>query len=279
VFASWLNHDEVGSSNTLDSYVTENKANYIRHYLLDFGATLGSGTVRPKARRAGNEYYVEWGPIFKSAYTLGLWDRPWRSVHYPNYPSIGRIESSYFQPEKWKPDYPNPAFLRMDNVDAFWATRIVMRFNNEMVAALVRTGELIDKKAEEYLIQTLIERRDKIVRYYLSQMNPLDEFAIEKSADASDLTFLNLGEQAGIEKGSTYQYQWYIFDNNTLTQQSLGKAGLSTSGKIQVPDSDSKYLMVKIQTENSAQPNWKKNVEVYLQTGSDMRVVGVEREN
>lgn len=267
----------MNSPNTLDSYITENKANYIKHYLLDFGATLGSGTVRPKARRAGNEYYVEFPPIFKSAATLGLWDRPWRSVKYPNYPSIGRIESTYFQPENWKSDYPNSAFLKMDNVDAFWATQIVMRFDDEMVRAIVQTGELIDKEAEAYLIRTLIERRDKIIRYYLSQVNPLDEFMIENIEDFHELVFRNLGELAGFTGASSYQYQWYLSDNNTLTLQSLGQAGVSTSPRIRIPDSEQEYLMVRIQTENPGQPNWKKDVEVYIRNGQQKVVVGVDR--
>lgn len=278
VFAAWLNHDEVGSPNTLDTYITENDANYIKHYLLDFGATLGSGTVRPKARRAGNEYYVEFGPIFKSAASLGLWDRPWRSIKYPDYPSIGRIESTYFQPENWKPDYPNSAFLKMDNVDAFWATQIVMRFNDNMIRAIVQSGELIDKEAEAYLIRTLIERRDKIIRYYLSQVNPLDEFVIEKMEGSHELVFRNLGELAGFTGSSSYQYQWYMSDNNTLTLQSLGQAGVSTSPRIRIPDSEQEYLMVRIQTENTGQLYWKKNIEVYIRNGNQKVVVGVDRE-
>ena len=34
------------------------------------------------------------------------------------------------------------------------------------------------RKAEQYLFQTLIERRDKIVNYYLAQINPIDGFEV-----------------------------------------------------------------------------------------------------
>lgn len=66
----------------------------------------------------------------------------------------------------------------MQNEDAFWATRTVMRFTDEMVRTLVKTGQLSNPEAENYLVKTLIQRRDKIIRYYLSQINPLDDFRL-----------------------------------------------------------------------------------------------------
>jgi hypothetical protein len=275
VFCAWLNHDDVQSSNTIDSFVTENGTNHIKHYLIDFDSTLGSGTTKPNERRGGNEYYVEWDPILKSAYTLGLWDRPWRRIPYPKYPSIGRIESDYFQPQNWKTHYPNPAFLKMENEDAFWATKIVMRFNDEMVRALVQTGELIDKEGENYLIQTLIRRRDKIVKYYLSQLNPLDEFAIVNN----ELSFKNLGQDAGLASSATYQYQWFQFDNEKMASLSLGPEATSINPQIPAPSSNADYLMVRIRTIHPDQENWKKSVDVYLHNGDTMKVVGIERED
>ena len=275
VFSAWLNHDEAHATNTIDSYLAEEGTNHIKHYLIDFGSTLGSGTTKPNERRGGNEYYVEWGPILKSAYTLGLWDRPWRRIHYANYPSIGRIESDYFQPQNWKTHYPNPAFLKMENEDALWATKIVMRFNDEMVRALVQTGELIDKEAEGYLVQTLIRRRDKIVHYYLTQLNPLDEFAIVNN----DLSFKNLGQDAGISNSATYQYQWFQFDNDKTSSQSLGTEESTKNSQIPVVTSSADYLMVRIRTIHPNQPNWKKSVDVYIHNGEAMKVVGIEREN
>ena len=43
VFAAWLNHDDARSINSIDSYVEDDGRRYIRHYLQDFGSTLGSG--------------------------------------------------------------------------------------------------------------------------------------------------------------------------------------------------------------------------------------------
>src|SRR5207249_2406097 len=40
VFAAWLNHTDTKSGNTFDTLAEEGGVHFIRHYLLDFGATL-----------------------------------------------------------------------------------------------------------------------------------------------------------------------------------------------------------------------------------------------
>jgi len=291
VFSAWLNHDDARSINSLDMYVTEGGRSYVNHYLIDFGSTLGSGSVKPQSRRAGNAYILEWGPILKSAVTLGLAGRPWEHVKYPDYPAVGRFESTFFQPPRWKPEYPNPAFIRMQNVDAFWATRTIFRFTDEMVRAIVETGQISDPEAEKYLAETLIRRRDKILRYYLSQVNPLDEFQLTEGGvtgpapSTPTLNFRNLGLEAGLSNSASYQYQWFQFDNgadssaNRASLKPLGEVQSASSTSLPVPQDDSPYLMVRIQTLSPDQVNWKKSIEVFLRNGSQKSVVGIEREN
>ena len=66
VFSAWLNHDDSRSINSLDVYVGEPGEGSVKHYLLDFGSALGSGSVKPQTRRAGNEYIIEGKPIAKA---------------------------------------------------------------------------------------------------------------------------------------------------------------------------------------------------------------------
>ena len=139
---------------------------------------------------------IEAGPTLKTAFTLGLWERPWRHVKYEVHPEIGRIEADYFRPEAWKPEYPNPAFERMLPDDAFWAARIVSRFTDEMVRAIVHTGQYDDAAAERRLADMLIKRRDKVVAHYFRQLNPLAEFEVVD--EGRTLRFRNLGEEAGL---------------------------------------------------------------------------------
>lgn len=274
VFAAWLNHDDSRSINTLNTWVTEGENRYIRHHLIDFGSTLGSGSVKVQSRRAGNEYMIEWGPMMKAAVTFGLWDRPWRKVKYTEYPSVGRFESSYFQPEKWKPEYPNPAFERMDSADALWATRIVMRFHDDVIRALVEAGQLTNPEAESHLIRTLIERRDKVIDYYLRQINPLYDFQIV----GTNLNFTNLGMDAELASSVTYDYQWFRFDNQQNTTEKIDERKTTTTNSLSIPKASESFLMVRIRTSHADFPNWGSAVDVYIRNEAAPTVVGIDRE-
>lgn len=279
IFTAWLNHNDSDAVNTLDMYFTDEQGNsFVKHNLIDFGTIMGSGATQPHARRVGNEYYIEFKPALKSAATLGIWDRPWRNVKYRTYKSIGRFESKYFQPEKWKPDYPNPAFDKMQLQDALWATRTVMRFSNEAIRAMVETGQHDDASAADHLVATLIERRDKIVRYYLSQINPLDGFTVAAAGGKRNLNFTNLGVEAGLASACRYEYQWHRFDNETETATELGSPSESSETVVPIPAQDEPFQMVRILTVCADQPAWRSSVDVYLRNGATPTVVGVERE-
>jgi hypothetical protein len=278
VFCAWLNHDDSRAINTLDAYVGQPGSGYVRHYLIDFSSTLGSGSdylrrVAPQDPRAGHEYIVDFEPIWRAFYTLGISDRAWRRIPYayPQYAEAGRIESKYFDPARWKPEYPNPAFDRMLPDDAFWAAKIVARFSDEAVRSIVASGEFLSKEAERYLADTVIERRDKVVAHYFRQLNPLDGFSIGDS-----LTFENLGAERGLGEVAGYEYEWFSFDNDTGALSPLGASGRAPEARIPVPEGDAPYLMVRIRTDSPAEPSWRKAVDVYLKA---KRVVGIERQN
>jgi len=280
VFTAWLNHNDSDSVNTLDMWIDEDddERGYVQHNLIDFGTVIGSGAWQPHARRIGNEYYIEFKPALKSAATLGIWDRPWRNVHYDVYPAVGRFESDYFQPDTWKPDYPNPAFDRMTLQDALWATRTVMRFTDEMIRAMVECGQIDDPAAEEHVIATLIERRDKTVRYWLSQINPVDGFTAASAPDGGHrLEFTNLGVEAGLASECSYGYAWHTFGNKTGVYQAIGTPGMSPRSELRIPDDSAEFIMVKLSSSCPGQPKWTSEVDVYLRNDPAPSVVGIER--
>lgn len=275
LFSAWMNHDDSRSINTLDMYIGEPGGGFVRHYLIDFGSCFGSGSVKPQTKRASHEYIIEWSPIFKSAASLGIWDRPWRDIEYPDLPSIGRFESDHFRPEEWKPEYPNPAFERMLPEDAFWAVRTILRFSDEMVRELVKTGKLENPNAERYLIETLIERRDKIIAHYLPQVSALDQFEIAEGVGSQKIQFVDLGVAAGIHQPSTYSFEWHAFNNFTQATQRIGYQGTSESTSIEIPDDSSPFLVVSIVRQGSPD----KQVRVFLRgERGDRQIVGIERE-
>ncbi len=274
VFCAWLNHDDSRSINTLDTYVE----GHVRHYLIDFGSTLGSGSdmfrdIAPQDPRAGNEYIIDLKQALRVAYSFGLIDRPWRKVKYP-YPTFaeaGRIEAEFFDPPRWRPEYPNPAFDRMLTDDALWAATIVARFSDDAIRAIVRTGDFLSSEAETYLADTVIRRRDKITRYYFSQTNPLTRFR----SSSNRLDFDYLGESAA----ASFEYEWFSFDNDTEELTPMAERGATPAPTLSVPDGSSAFVMVRVRTRSEGAPNGMKAVDVYLRSSATgYEVVGIERE-
>jgi hypothetical protein len=70
VFAAWLNHVDAKAINSLDTLITENGRSFVRHNLIDFGSSLGSGGVAPADYWAGDEYLVQTRGIGKQALML-----------------------------------------------------------------------------------------------------------------------------------------------------------------------------------------------------------------
>ena len=287
VLSAWLNHDDSRSLNTFDSYIEDNGRRYIRHYLLDFGSNLGSATTSAQEPRAGNESYIEPGQIVKGIATFGLWSRDWMHVRYPAYPAVGNIEAEFFEAPKWKPQYPNPAFNRMDTADAFWAASLVSRFTDEMIRAIVAAGKISDPEAAAYLTEVLITRRDKVVHYWISRTNPFDRFDVQRRADSGlQLTFDNAAVRVGAApKAPATACGGRPWTNLTGQEEPWGhvelegaQAGVPQAAWGPADDMGDRYAVATITTLHAEFPHWAQPVVVTLRdrTG-DVRVVGIER--
>ena len=261
VFAAWLNHDDSRAINTLDMLAKETGRNYVKHYLIDFGSTLGSGSTSAQKPRAGSEYMWEPKPVFARILTLGLWDRRWIHTKYPQFPSIGNFESTDFEPENWKPEYPNAAFLNMNDQDAYWAAKIVMSFTEEEIRAIVRTGQLSDPEAEDYLVETLLARQNKIGRTWLTRVSSFDQFEWTPSGE---LKFEHLGSFYDFVRKPDVQVSWFTFNNTTGERHSIQKFD---------PKRDEGYFVASLSSLEGT-------VDVYVRRmagGAEPQIVGVER--
>jgi hypothetical protein len=279
VFASWLNHDDSRSVNTQDMYVEGDGGRHVRHHLIDFSSIMGSGSnaareIAPQNPRAGNEYVMERAPMLRSLFTFGIWDRPWRDVEFPQHPGVGNFEADFYHPGRWRPEYPNPAFERMRDEDAFWAAAILLEMSDEAIRAVVATGELGNAESERYLADTLIKRRDKTVRYHLARVNPLSRF----EASGGALRFRNLGERAGLGTAASYDAAWSRYDNATGREEPIGAAFSAAAPEIAIPHDEAAFLVVSLRTRSHANPAWLRPVRVFLRAKDGGReVVGVER--
>jgi hypothetical protein len=215
VFAAWLNHDDSRGLNSLDMLEGEPGRQYIRHFMFDFGSIMGSGSTVPQTPRAGNEYILEWTPALKTLATLGLYVRPWILVNYwEGAKSVGRFEGDFFDPIEWRPEYPNPAFDNMRADDAFWAARLVSKFSKDAIRAIVAKAQYSEDGAAEHIVATLIKRRDKVLRAWLTAVNPLVNATL---AEDGTLTFENAAVSAGLASKPSYVLTWSAFDNATAS--------------------------------------------------------------
>src|ERR671912_1268193 len=223
VFGAWLNHDDSRGINSLDMLEKTGERAWVKHYMFDFGSILGSGTVYAQRHRPGNEYIFEQGPGWLTLVTFGLYVRPWMRIDYPDVPpAVGRFEADAFDPLRWKPEYPNPAFDNMRPDDAFWAARIVSRFSNDMIGGVVQKAQYSDPRATEFMTAALIKRRDKVVAAWLNQVCPVVEPVL--NADGR-LTFENAAVAArAATPPENYRLQWFQFDNAANARTPAGEA-------------------------------------------------------
>jgi hypothetical protein len=280
VFGAWLNHDDSRGINSLDMLETVGGRAWVKHYMFDFGSILGSGTVYAQRHRPGNEYIFEPRPGWVTLATLGAYVRPWMVIDYPDVPpSVGRFEAKAFDPLKWKPEYPNAAFENMRADDAFWAARIVARFTDEMIGAVVRKAQYSDPRAGEYITQALIARRDKVLAAWLNHVCPAVDPAL---AAGGALTFTNAAVAArAAGPAESYQLQWFRFDNASSTRTPVGgrdtvaaPAGRAPAGLLD----SGEYVGVEVTAVHPQRPGWARPAAFFFRRGgSAWTLVGVER--
>jgi hypothetical protein len=227
-------------------------------------------------------YAIDMALIKKNALGFGFHVPEYRKLKWPEFPkhqAVGRFESERFDPVTWKGNYPNPAFQRMTARDAFWAAKILMKFTRDELAAIVETGEYSDPDNARLLLEVLLERQQKCGRFGINAINPLDEFRIENGV----LTFSNLSERHGFGgAGTTYQIQWFAFDNDTGSRRELSLPSTLRETRSSLPASPpgNEYLLAEIRSSHPDHPHWRSAIDVYLRpTGSRHEIVGIERES
>jgi hypothetical protein len=284
VFAAWLNHDDSRGVNSLDMLETADARAWVKHYMFDFGSILGSGTVFEQRHRAGSEYIFEAKPGWLTLATLGLYVRPWMRIDYPDVPpSVGRIEYEQFDPLAWKPEYPNPAFSNMRTDDAFWGARIVSRFSDDAIRAVVGKARFSDPAATEFLVRALIARRNKVVAAWINQVCPAVDATL--SSDGA-FAFGNAAVEAGAATAPVeYQLQWFAYDNATDTRTALSRGTAASSGSASAPpevSGQAGFIGVSVSAKHPQHPGWERPVTFFFRAPAQGQprawtLVGVER--
>jgi hypothetical protein len=210
LFAAWLDHVDSREQNTLDTVIEEGGRRFVRHHFIDWSDTLGyrePSDALTRRLNIGAGGYLDLDQVFVDFVTLGLLPRPWHHVAPgAEAHAFGYFGSGPFDPRSWRPGYRNPAFIEMTDADALWAARVIARFSDADLAAIVAEARLEDDRAPPYLVRVLAARRDAILRDTFARGSPLAGFAIVRRApDEPALCFRDLAIAAHVaDPVSTY---------------------------------------------------------------------------
>jgi len=280
VISSWLNDTDRRDANTMSVYTDQG---YIRHLVQDFGNTLGANGASIHYPIYGQAYLVDPRYMMISGLSLGMYVRPWEEIDAQDYiphPSVGYFRSETFRPGQWVSVHPIPAFENMTLRDAFWGAKQVMSFSDEDIIAIVKSGQLSNKNAEEYLTQTLIERRDMIGDYWFRKINPIDKFMAKRHADQVTLAFTDLGTEKGIfnSNSTRYVYTLKLSDGTSLATTVTSERPSFTNSVAGPQPGETLILHYEIRTIRDGVNTSEKKADVYVvEDDNGIRIGGIKR--
>ena len=210
------------------------------------------------------------------------------TYRYPDVPpSVGRLEAERFDPLTWKPEYPNTAFDNMRPEDAFWAARIVARFSEETIRAVIGKARYTDPRATEFLTRTLMARRDKVLRAWLTCVNPLAEAVLDRNGR---LSASNVAVDAGVTTPpSSYTLSWFTLDGNADSGKTTpigepvrvdGAARLTAAAPAgALASADVRFIGVRITGDHAHHPAWKTHPATFYfrRSAAGWELAGVDR--
>ena len=128
---------------TQDILTTIGGVTRIRHYLIDFTRSLGSGVQGgPKLTWEGNEPVLpKLNAIGRNIAGMGIATPAWMKAKYPDLREVGAFEANTFNPAEWTTNHSIAPFANRLPDDAYWAAKQVMAFSDDDIRAIVQTGQ------------------------------------------------------------------------------------------------------------------------------------------
>ncbi len=260
VLAAWLNHFDSREQNSMDTWMALDAKNadsapgHVRHWYIDLGDCFGSQWAEDQiSRRLGFSHYLDLQHVGEDFITAGAIVRPWeRAVRKGTF---GYFSVRDFEPDVWKGGYPNPAFLRMQEHDGAWATRKIARFRDEHIVAAVKIGKYTDPVDTDFLVTTLIQRRDIILKRYFAKLSPVGEM---KTSATGELCGTDLARYAGVFDDASFRYVAKVYTGASFTAAGDAPVRAEKDGNLCVtvahratdggiPDNDaSRYVVVDL---------------------------------
>lgn len=225
VLASWINHFDSREQNTLRVWMEHpsGKGGYVEHYFIDWGDSLGGRwPFDGISRRLGHSYYFDKWDVLGDLVTLGLIPRPWNKVKLNDYDIFGYLDAKTFKSSAWKGGYPNPAHDRMTPTDALWMVRIMSRMTPAHIRAMVQASKFPDPRYEEFILQRLLERRQKIFEEYLTEYAPLAFFQVARRRQGDlqqSLCFEDLALRHKVANPELTRYHMRFYGGSKLDEE------------------------------------------------------------
>lgn len=278
IISSWLNDTDRRDANSLAVYTP---GGYVKHYLQDFGSTLGASGAGVHIPIDGQAYKIDPRYMALNTLSLGMNVNVWEKDQAVSpFPAVGYFRSDVFDPEGWVTVHPLPAFENMTIRDAYWGAKQVMSFSNEDIRAIVKTGRITNGEAESFLRQILINRRDKIGEYWFSRINPLDKFQAEIEDGDLVLHFSDLGVEGNIFRAENTRYRYEVYASGKRVQSGRvtgdTKAIFSNGGKVERSPETPRVISFRLYTEREDTQYRRVTVYVALEKKGP-RVVGIHR--
>jgi len=284
VIASWINHVDIKDHQAIDMYHTAaDGRKFVRHYMLDFSATLGAYEWPSAPYRMGHEYMFDGAAIGRSFLSLGLWRRPWDVSGKVVHQEVGYFSAELFQPDTWKPSFPNLAFEKMDDADGYWGAKIVTAFTNELIRKLAEAGEYSRAEVTNYVETVLRQRRDAVGRYWLNRVTPLEDITLTGPL----VQFRDLAVERGFADGPSREYRFYVENANRkrLTEVRVARlvdipslTQLASQTAAQPADRYGRTPLLKVVIQSKKnEKEWALPVEVILgrtRTSTELQVLG-----
>jgi hypothetical protein len=277
---AWLGVFDASAINTLDSWVEDGGRHYVRHYLIDFGAGLGSATSDAKGPHEGGQHLVEIGRSLAMAFSLGIYRRhyqSWRdewSLTVSQHPAIAWYPAETFDVEAFRTNRKVPAHRRMTDRDAYWGAKIVTSFTDAQLATVAAVARL-DEGETSYLVRALAARRDIIGRRYLAAMTAVESPVLIADAGGARVCFDDLAIARGYADAARLRYRVAMSDDRGRPVGSLTVA--AQGARSCVPVAGDGYRVIAISAEREADGKWRaaKTSRIHVRGG---RVVGLERD-
>ena len=161
IVAAWVNDTDRQSRNTLVT-VQDGRAKY---YQIDFNGALGSWQGWPKEAWRGYRYWGDPGWMLLSLISFGSLHAEPEGDGALVSRAVGRFDAR-FAPRTWCPQFPNSAFDRLDQQDGRWIAERIRRLGRPQIEAIVAAAQYSNPADAAYIVDTLMKRREIILREY-----------------------------------------------------------------------------------------------------------------